>query len=766
MLGGRRARAALRRFLMRLVALRRFEKCTLHEALRNVREEEFPWLFGASRVSKARGALRGNRGGPATASLARRRLLRRWVLFLVAELAVPLLRAHFYCTETETHRLRVFYYRKGVWARLTASHLAAMTEDANGETKTPKPKCLRTRLVDPEAGSAFFSSSRVEVNPAAAASAKTASYARLPQKAARVALEHHLLGFSRLRLLPKARGLRPVAMLGRPAVARFPAARAGGRFRGPHARDSRDVYAFRPVNAGLRDVFDVLRFESRKNASEAMGANVADYHDVHARIAPFLRTWRARQRRLVSALGDAETTRGGADADADADAFRKESRIWTRKQSFPVHPRRRCARGPERVAEPPFIVAADVKGAFDSIPLAALERVASALVAAPAYDVRRVTRVTGGGKMGIRAKTTREASEVSRDPVGGGIAADGFVPLGRELGGAHARSPDPAATFASGGGVAIDLAAPSRVHRARVLELLHEHLRKNVVRSGGAYLLQKVGIPQGSVLSALLCGVFYAHLESAHGLREGGCPAAAAGEAAGVCPATVRNEHGSGVLCRWTDDLLFLSSSREPAERFLRKASAGFAGYGCVLNPEKTSLNFVVASDETPATVVERRESLLGGGARRRSAAHVAWCGLLFDSRNCEVTADYSRYAGDFMREAVSVPGRTGSGTSVGVPFAALGRRVVSYLRPKCISLLYDFSINSPLTVHVNVYQNFLIAAVKTHCYAAAASGPALRNAAFFAGTGWRFGSTPPPTGHTGAKTRARLGHRLKRRLK
>ena len=28
-------------------------------------------------------------------------------------MAIPLLRAHFYCTETETHRLRVFYYRKG-----------------------------------------------------------------------------------------------------------------------------------------------------------------------------------------------------------------------------------------------------------------------------------------------------------------------------------------------------------------------------------------------------------------------------------------------------------------------------------------------------------------------------------------------------------------------------------------------------------------------------------------------------------------------------
>ena len=45
-LGGRRSRASLRRFLLRLTSLRRSEKCTLHEAMRGARTEEFPWLFG------------------------------------------------------------------------------------------------------------------------------------------------------------------------------------------------------------------------------------------------------------------------------------------------------------------------------------------------------------------------------------------------------------------------------------------------------------------------------------------------------------------------------------------------------------------------------------------------------------------------------------------------------------------------------------------------------------------------------------------------
>jgi telomerase reverse transcriptase len=39
------------------------------------------------------------------------RRLALWVRWLLADLLVPLLRAHFYCTETEAYRQQVFYYR-------------------------------------------------------------------------------------------------------------------------------------------------------------------------------------------------------------------------------------------------------------------------------------------------------------------------------------------------------------------------------------------------------------------------------------------------------------------------------------------------------------------------------------------------------------------------------------------------------------------------------------------------------------------------------
>ena len=705
MLGGAASRSVMRRFLLRLVVLRRFEACTLHEAMTGLKVSEFPWLFGDAGAANGAGdekrRRRGTQSGPASAALARRRDLQRWVRWLVADLAIPLLRSHFYCTETESHRLRVFYYRKGVWARLTAAHLAAMTVDPNGESRTPVtlggtelPTTLDTqaRLNHTETGRVEEEGDDKDADLSLDAAPSRAAYRRLPKRRARLVLQRHLLGFSKLRLLPKSTGLRPVAMLGRPAAASF-------RSLGKNGGGKRDVLSFRPVNTSLQGVFDVLRHEAGARPG-VMGANVSDYRDVHRRLAPFIRRWRSAQK---SPVVSKKRKKNGGNDDVDADD--------------------RPVAGPEPVTRPPYIVAADVKGAFDSIPLAALERVASELVGAGEYSVSRLARVVGGAAVGVRTKTRRIAAPVTKPGANTTRASsldetetEGVDTRGRRKGSKHIERKI--------GGVVIDLANPIAVHKDQVLELLREHLRRNVVRSGGVYLLQTTGIPQGSVLSTLLCAVFYAHLEQTHGLR-------------GKSPSDCTSEK---VLCRWTDDLLHVSFDRDPAEGFLSAALEGFAEYGCEVNTGKTSLNFdygngvsaeptrratrsaSAALADTPPIepMIPRRETVIGHGAHARRC--IAWCGLLIDSHNLEVLVDYTRYAGDWAREAVTVPGRAGSGLKTPSPFSRLDRRVVAYLRPKCTALLYDHSVNSPRTARLNVYQSFLLAAIKTHCFIAAAS--------------------------------------------
>ena len=49
-------------------------------------------------------------GGHGAHALLQQRLI-LWVRWLLGDLVVPLLRAHFYCTESEAYRQEVFYYR-------------------------------------------------------------------------------------------------------------------------------------------------------------------------------------------------------------------------------------------------------------------------------------------------------------------------------------------------------------------------------------------------------------------------------------------------------------------------------------------------------------------------------------------------------------------------------------------------------------------------------------------------------------------------------
>ena len=79
-------------------------------------------------------------------------------------------------------------------------------------------------------------------------------------------------------------------------------------------------------------------------------------------------------------------------------------------------------------------------------------------------------------------------------------------------------------------------------------------------------------------------------------------------------------------------------------------------------------------------------------------------------SSTLEVQADYSRYAGEDLRDSMTVEATAAVG-------ATLRRRLYSFLRPKCHALLLDGRLNSAATVRLNIYQSFLLAAIKFHCY-------------------------------------------------
>jgi telomerase reverse transcriptase len=109
-----------------------------------------------------------------------------------------------------------------------------------------------------------------------------------------------------------------------------------------------------------------------------------------------------------------------------------------------------------------------------------------------------------------------------------------------------------------------------------LMRLLREHVERNLVKIGKKFYRQKKGIPQGSILSSILCNFFYAELE-----RD-----------------VLSFALGSGcLLLRLLDDFLLISVHPEHAERFIRVMHRGHADYGVVVQSAKSLANFDARTD-------------------------------------------------------------------------------------------------------------------------------------------------------------------------
>jgi len=113
-----------------------------------------------------------------------------------------------------------------------------------------------------------------------------------------------------------------------------------------------------------------------------MGSHVSDYRGVHRRLGPFIRAWRRSMSNPHLPSRPLQLRGGqGREREGGCQGGRAGRATW---EAAPV-----------RSGDRPFIIAADVKGAFDSIPLPALERVVTQLVGLTAERV--ACRVEGVG---------------------------------------------------------------------------------------------------------------------------------------------------------------------------------------------------------------------------------------------------------------------------------------------------------------------------------------------------------------------------------
>jgi telomerase reverse transcriptase len=100
---------------------------------------------------------------------------------------------------------------------------------------------------------------------------------------------------------------------------------------------------------------------------------------------------------------------------------------------------------------------------------------------------------------------------------------------------------------------------------------------------------------------------------------------------------------------------------------------------------------------------------------------------MLFDTRTGEVFVDYKRFIGGQIRDSLTVH-RTGTEGKM------LGFRMQNFVRPRCLPILFDSSINSKNTIVTNYYQMMLLAAVKTAEYLRESGLSSTSNAKFLVG--------------------------------
>uniref|UniRef100_A0AAY4D992 Telomerase reverse transcriptase n=1 Tax=Denticeps clupeoides TaxID=299321 RepID=A0AAY4D992_9TELE len=187
---------------------------------------------------------------------------------------------------------------------------------------------------------------------------------------------------------------------------------------------------------------------------------------------------------------------------------------------------------------------------------------------------------------------------------------------------------------------------------------------------------QVCGVPQGFVVSAMLCNLCYGHMENTllgHVTERGGC------------------------LMRLVDDFLLITPKLHKALTFLRRLLNGVPQYGCVVNPQKVAVNFPPGEE-------------MGGEGVRVLPQHCLfpWCGLLVDTNTLDVSNDYSSYAGLSLRYSLTI-GYAHSAASF------MQKKLMSILRLKCDAIFLDLAMNSLECVFKNLYKIVLLQAMRFH---------------------------------------------------
>uniref|UniRef100_M8BL39 Telomerase reverse transcriptase n=1 Tax=Aegilops tauschii TaxID=37682 RepID=M8BL39_AEGTA len=313
-----------------------------------------------------------------------------------------------------------------------------------------------------------------------------------------------------------------------------------------------------------------------------------------------------------------------------------------------------------------YIVVADVSKAFDCVNHDVLLKIMDDVLKGDEYALRKCTKVIYSRSKNV---AYRFDSNVS---VSNGNSINDF-------------SIQPS----SGGGILVDQGTVSTIRKEELQRVLFEQVKCNILKIGHNFYLQQVGIAQGNKLSPNLCSLYYGHLENSvilNFLHDGN-----SGDAI---------SEPEFLMMRFIDDFMFISLSKKHALNFFNRMRRGFVYYNTYMNDSKYGFNFNIGDNEQCDNRLYRGDD---------GVTFIPWSGLLINCENLEIQADYTRYLGITIISTITVKMHSS--------MKYLRSKLCHYMRPKCHPIFYDSNINSLGTVRLNIYQAFLLCAMKFHCY-------------------------------------------------
>ncbi|KAJ7555272.1 hypothetical protein O6H91_05G029300 [Diphasiastrum complanatum] len=505
----------LRRSIACFVGLRRYEVFSVQNCMHKLKVSEFPWLQVGRYDSSYCKKLPVSRGvchkinskvaveSPdafnlqrnciemsqelkleakclaATEHVSQQRRLEDFLFWIFDGLLVPLIWSHFYVTERESHRQIVFYYRKPVWEAIKSTAFSDLARTL---------------------------------------------YRKLPPAAAAEFMSKRILGIPQIRLLPKKNGIRPIAKLGSASkstlslnacsqvnlVDKEPTNFATLKkrpFRYTTIAGKCKVTMYEP--AGKREQDKSIRGKQflcqKQHQQEQVKYSTRSSFDKSSRCpkadgntsSSFLKSVTAKQvfhfRPVNSVLQDIhqclkyEQRRHPGDMGFSVFDYND---VYSKLLMFTA-----CVKNHPGGIPELFMAVCDVAKAFDTIKQDKLSDIMRTFVQEQQYFVVRFTSVIPTARS-VRVLHERACTLAGENR--------NFLELASSM------------TTKRSHTIFTDQVCFSRVKRERVLEMIDEHVKRNLLQMGNYFLHQMIGIPQGSILSPLMCSIYYGHLELHH----------------------------------------------------------------------------------------------------------------------------------------------------------------------------------------------------------------------------------------------------------